>query len=185
MAVFRGSELDSGDGMLTTVWGPCFWHALHTMSFNYPVRPTCAQKAHYKAFMASLVHVLPCRFCRENLVKNYEKMPLTPARLASRATFSRYVYDLHELVNKMLKKKSGLSFAAVRERFEHFRARCTKASEDPPAEKGCTEPLYTGEKARCALSIVPVSDPCPTFQVAKACLKTRCARPPKNKTRRN
>ena len=26
--------------MLTTVWGPSLWHSLHTMSFNYPVKPT-------------------------------------------------------------------------------------------------------------------------------------------------
>ena len=45
--------------------------------------------------------------------------------MASRDSFSRYVYKLHELVNKMLKKKSGLSYCDVRERYEHFRSRCT------------------------------------------------------------
>ena len=30
--------------MLTTVWGPSMWHYLHTMSFNYPVKPTSLDK---------------------------------------------------------------------------------------------------------------------------------------------
>jgi len=47
--------------------------------------------------------------------------------MESRATFSRYIYDLHEVINKMLKKRSGLSYDDVRERYEHFRSRCTKS----------------------------------------------------------
>ena len=30
--------------MLTSVWGPSMWHYLHTMSFNYPVKPTPEEK---------------------------------------------------------------------------------------------------------------------------------------------
>ena len=37
---FNKQDYESGDGMLTSVWGPLFWHSIHTMSFNYPVRPT-------------------------------------------------------------------------------------------------------------------------------------------------
>jgi len=46
--------------------------------------------------------------------------------MESRDTFSKYVYDLHEHINKMLGKISNLSFEDVRERYEHFRARCSK-----------------------------------------------------------
>ena len=35
-----------------------------------------------------------------------------------------YVYELHETINKLLNKKSGLSYEDVRDRYEHFRARC-------------------------------------------------------------
>jgi hypothetical protein len=50
------------------------------------------------------------------------------------------VYKLHETVNKMLKKKSGLTYCDVRERYEHFRSRCT--DEKPkvfPLEKQVLE----------------------------------------------
>ena len=62
---------------------------------------------------------------RENLKENFKQMPLTMDKMASRETFSRYVYELHEHINKMLGKKSGLSYNDVKERYEHFRARCT------------------------------------------------------------
>ena len=46
--------------------------------------------------------------------------------MKNRQTFSYYVYRLHEIVNKMLGKSSGLCYNDVRERYEHFRARCTE-----------------------------------------------------------
>jgi hypothetical protein len=102
--------------------------------------------------------------------------------MESRDTFSRFVYDLHETVNKMLGKKSGLTYCDVRERYEHFRSRCT---QDAPKvfnfkefyrgkkhEKGCTEPLY-GKKAKCVISIVPQEVKVPTFSVDDQCIKKR------------
>ena len=67
---YTKKHYQSGDGMVTSVWGPPLWHYLHTMSFNYPVKPTPADKRNYKNFILSLRHVLPCRYCRENLTKN-------------------------------------------------------------------------------------------------------------------
>ena len=42
--MYTEEEYNSGDGMLTAVWGPSMWHFLHTMSFNYPAFPTKEQK---------------------------------------------------------------------------------------------------------------------------------------------
>ena len=182
--VYTKEEYKSGDGMLTTVWGPGIWHFLHTMSFNYPVKPTIEEKKHYRDFVLSLKYVLPCKYCRMNLVTNFKQLPLTMANMKNRETFSRYVYDLHELINKMLHKKSNLSFCDVRERYEHFRARCT--DEKPilfkftklnktiknKKEKGCTEPLY-GKKSKCIIKIVPQEEKGATFQMDKKCVKTK------------
>jgi hypothetical protein len=173
---FKKTDYASGDGMLTTVWGPSMWHYLHTMSFNYPVKPTEEEKRNYKDFMLSLQHVLPCRHCRENLKNNYKAFPLQACHMASRDKFSRYVYRLHETINKMLGKKSGLKYCDVRERYEHFRARCTeddtKIFKFKKKEKGCTEPLY-GKKAKCVIKIVPHDEKCPTLTVDKKCIKKR------------
>ena len=184
-SVYSQDDYNSGDGMLTMVWGPSMWHYLHTMSFNFPVRPTCHEKRQYQTFIINLQYVLPCGKCRKNLKKNFRKLPLTWKHMESRATFSKYVYDLHEIINTMLGKKSGLTFIQVRERYEHFRSRCTKSYKElqkarktrrarhkKPSigEKGCTEPLY-GEKSKCVLRIVPQNENIDTFEVDKKCIK--------------
>lgn len=197
---FTEREYGSRDGMLTTVWGPGLWHFLHTMSFNYPVAPTVKDKKHYRQFILQLRYVLPCGKCRENLVANFKRLPLRMADLESRETFSRYVYELHEVVNTMLHKTSGLSYEQVRERYEHFRARCasnkkrnskqTKKNMSKESktggktlkksnrkrgkkELGCTEPLYEGEKAKCVLKIVPLKEKCNTMQIDSKCFKKK------------
>lgn len=172
--VFKPRDFIAGDGMMTAVWGPPMWHYLHTMSFNYPVIPSLEEKRNYRNFILSLKNVLPCKYCRQNLKANFIKMPLTMAEMECRDSFSRYIYELHELVNRMLGKVSGLSYCDVRERYEHFRARCSedKTVVKPNTEKGCTEPLY-GKKAKCVLSIVPKEANVETFIVDKECVKTR------------
>ena len=193
--VYSETDFNSGDGMLTSVWGPSMWHFLHTMSFNYPVEPTQQEKNKYQCFVLSLQYVLPCKYCRMNFKKNLKQLPLTQSFLKSRGTFSKYMYDMHELVNKMLGKKSNLTYEEVRERYEHFRSRCTadadkmkgdyvkttttkrsnRSTTKRKKEKGCTEPLY-GKKSKCLIKIVPQDDSSPTFEMDKKCVKTRRSR---------
>ena len=99
---FTKKHFNDSNGMLTTIWGPPLWHFLHTMSFNYPVNPTEADKHHYRRFVLNLQHVLPCKYCRINLKENFKKMPLKYCAMKNRDTFSRYIYNLHEHINKML-----------------------------------------------------------------------------------
>jgi hypothetical protein len=86
------------------------------------------------------------------------------------------------------KKKSNLSYCDVRERYEHFRSRCTeekpkiftfknskaktKSNSKSKKEKGCTEPLY-GKKSKCVINIVPQEVKTDTFKVDEKCIKTR------------
>lgn len=188
--VFKKNDFYSGDGMVTKIWGPVAWTLLHTISFNYPVKPTLEQKHQYRDFILSLQNVLPCGTCRKNLTTNFKQLPLTMAEMESRDTFSRYIYNLHELVNRMLKKKSGLTYCDVRERYEHFRSRCThekpklypnfvkldsnkdEDSKNKNSEKGCVEPLY-GKKSKCIIKIVPQEEKGQTMQIDKKCVKTK------------
>lgn len=180
--VFKKSDYNAGDGMITSSWGPAIWHSLHMMSFNYPVKPTLEDKHNYRNFVLNLRHVLPCKYCRMNLKTNFKQLPLKMSHMKNRDTFSRYIYELHELVNKMLHKKSNLSYCDVRERYEHFRARCTeekpklfkfkKLAKTQKKEKGCTEPLY-GKKAKCIIKIVPQEEKSETFQMDEKCMKTK------------
>lgn len=172
--VFRKNDFYHGDGMLTKVWGPSLWHTMHTISFNYPTHPSPEDKKNYRDFIINLKNILPCKHCRINLQKNFKSLPLKMEYMKSRETFSNYIYSLHELVNKMLGKKSGLTYCDVRERYEHFRARCnTKVGDDENShKKGCTEPLF-GEKSKCLLRIVPDTYKAKTLKIHKDCLKKR------------
>jgi hypothetical protein len=186
--IFSSKDYNSNDGFLTTVWGPTQWHMLHTISFNYPVNPSEEEKNNYRNYILSLQNVLPCGACRKNLANNLKNYPLTIDHMKDRNSFSRYIYNLHEIVNEMLDKKSGLSYCDIRERYEHFRARCidkkpkiypkfsktlkNRKKKEKNIEKGCTEPLY-GEKARCILNIVPQEQKGESLQIDEKCMKTR------------
>ena len=157
MSVFNKEHFNSGDGMVTSVWGPPLWHSLHTISFNYPVKPSKEDKENYYNYFKSLENVLPCRYCRENYGENLKKLKFNKSHFKNRETLSKFVYNLHEHVNKNLGKKSGLSYTQVRDRYENFRSRCLndeKSMKETKIEKGCTDPLY-GIKSKCVLNIIP------------------------------
>ena len=187
---FNENDFKSGDGMMTSVWGPAMWHIMHTISFNYPVEPTKKQKKDYFNFYNNLKNILPCKYCRDNLKKNLKKIPLLREKtMKSRESLSRWVYELHEEVNYMLGKKSNLSYEDVRLRYEMFRSRCLKKPSQtlkkskkqkrvkgknktrkvkPKKEKGCVKPLY-GVKSKCVIHIVPKESNKESFVVDPTC----------------
>lgn len=174
---FKKKDFSSGDGMMTSIWGPSTWHFLHTVSFNYPVNPTDEDKKNYRNLILNLQNVLPCKYCRQNLKTNLKSHPLKMCYMKDRDSFSRYIYKLHEVVNKLLGKKSGLSYCDIRERYEQFRSRCTidkplMIKKTIKKEKGCTDPLY-GKKAKCVIKIVPQETKCKSLEIDKRCIRTR------------
>ena len=181
--VFNKKDYSSGEGMLTSVWGPNLWHVLHTISFNYPIHPTNAEKKKYIQFIKSLQYVLPCKYCRTNLKKNLKVVKLTKHVMKNRDTFSRWVYQLHNHVNKMLGKTCTISYLEIRDRYEHFRARCVsqkkqrgghrkkktkKKQHGGKKEKGCTKPLY-GIKPMSVINIIPRRKGVKTLQISPKC----------------
>ena len=201
---FHGTKCDGecqdpnvDNGMMTKVWGPPGWLFLHCITFGYPYTINEENIKHLKRreytrkFFHNVGHVLPCKYCRMNLRKNLKDLPLRDKDLKNRHTFSLWMYKLHEHINKMLGKKSGLTFEKVRERYEHFRARCTididkktnmikikpvrakkTRKKKKKKEKGCVEPLY-GKKSKCVIKIVPKDKKVPTFQMDDRCKKKR------------
>jgi len=166
---YTKEDYNSNNGMLTTVWGPPLWHFLHLMSFNYPVKPNKKQKSDYKRFICDLRNILPCKTCRDNFIKHLEKHPIDDA-MKNRNTFSRYIYCMHEKINKYLGKESGLTYNVVKERYEHFRSRCGKNTIKTKKE-GCSVAFKDHKKTRTLLSIVPSSKRCKTLKIDKKCWK--------------
>ena len=152
--VFSEKNYKTNDGMQTSIWGPPMWHILHTISFNYPVKPTKEDQENYYNFFFNIQYVLPCKSCRDNLSIYLKKHPINSKILKNRESLSKYIYKLHENVNKKLDKNSGLSFEDIKDRFEHFRARCIINPVQELKSNNCTEALY-GIKSKCVLNIIP------------------------------
>ena len=172
MSVFTNEDYNSNNGFLTSVWGPLLWNTLHIISFNYPVRPTEADKENYYQFIISLSKVIPCGKCRENVKTNLEATNFNKSKLKNRDTFSRFVYDLHNVVNRMLKKPNYLTYEAIRDRYELFRARCVDGVPTIPVhnkELGCIVPL-NNVKTQCMINIVPYKENIDSFNIDKKCI---------------
>lgn len=163
-------DYNSGYGFHTHIWGPIQWSMLHLISFNYPVQPTEDDKVNYMNYIQSLTHVLPCKACRDNLVKNLSAMRFGKHNLKDRATFSRFIYDLHNHVNQMLGKPKYLTYEQVRDKFELFRAKCINDTPTIPIHKtGCIQPL-NNIKSQSIIHIVPLKENQESLIIDRRCL---------------
>ena len=95
-------------------WGPKFWAVLHTISFAYPQNPSQEEKKHHIDYILSLQYILPCEACRQHVMQNLRKMKFGIHHMKNRDTFSKFVYDLHNEVNKMLGKPVYKTYAEVK-----------------------------------------------------------------------
>lgn len=89
------------------------------ISFAY--KPETQKNAMRQLFEV-LPFVLPCKFCRANLIEHYEKLPLEPA-LKNKETFTKWLYDIHNLVSDKLEKQGHKQedpppFSAVKQHYE-------------------------------------------------------------------
>jgi hypothetical protein len=177
MSVFTEKDYNSSNGMQSSVFGPPLWHTLHIISFNYPVKPTESNKKNYTNFIMSMEFTLPCVYCRTNFKKNITKAKFSPSVMNSRDSFSRFIYRFHNCVNEMLGKKIKISYEEVRDRYEHFRSRCSenekrsdiiKEQRETKKEKGCNDSLY-GRKSKCVIHIVPKNSKTEGFKMNSKC----------------
>lgn len=171
MPTGRKKDFESADGFSTKVWGPALWHVLHTISFNFPVRPTATERKQYHQFIKSLGHVLPCGVCRENYRTNLIKAKFSVAEsLRDRHTFSRFIYRLHQHVCTTVETKLPCTYTQMRQTYEQFRAKCVPNT--PGKHGGCTRSTAR-VPARCIIHIEPVrgSGHKRSFRVDRKCAK--------------
>ena len=88
--------------MNQNLWGPQLWFFLHTISFNYPLKPTDKDKDKIVSFLYGLQPVIPCKICRDHFKRNLAE---TPPKLESRKDFSEWMIDAHNEVNSRTGKK--------------------------------------------------------------------------------
>lgn len=126
------------NGLITKIWGPYFWETLHIISFGYPLEPTDEHKKNYREFYVSVRNVLPCKYCRESFTKFVLEdldTKLLDEDLKSRESLSRWVYKLHNRVNKKIGMDYNVTYDDIIQKYESMRAICV------PKAKSCSMPL--------------------------------------------
>ena len=150
----------SKNGMQTRVWGPAGWVFLHCIAQNYPEQPNLEQREHYRSFFRLVGTVLPCRYCRESYQQfiNEPDTLLDDKVMQNRTTFSKWLYNVHNKINKKLGINDPITFKQVTDKYESFRSKCTK-SEPLKVIHGCTNPSKNGSsRKRCEIKIVDVDE---------------------------
>ena len=170
----HGDSCDGGcvdpnvdNGMMTKVWGPTGWLFLHCVTFGYPYainldNPEHATKREeYQHFFHLLGKVLPCRYCRDSYQEFMKENPIE-SNLNTRKDLCRWLYDIHNKVNHKLGVPNCQipSFEQVQDRYEQFRAKCKKTTEDERVaniNKGCIKPA-DGTPKKCVINIIPCNN---------------------------
>jgi FAD-linked sulfhydryl oxidase len=81
--------------------GRATWLFLHTLAAQYPVRPTRRQRKDAAALMDILTRMYPCGECARHFSA---VVAANPPKTGSKAEFSRWMCDVHNVVNRSLGK---------------------------------------------------------------------------------
>jgi hypothetical protein len=129
---------NKNNGLITKIWGPAVWEALHCIAFGYPIEPTDEQKKEYKNFFLNIMNVLPCKFCRDSykdFITKEENTILKDCDMNNRESLTRWLYNMHNRVNLKLGINYKISYEDIVNKYESYRAKCI------PNENGCNMPL--------------------------------------------
>ena len=83
-------------------WGPYFWHIIHTISKNYPLKPNSIDKFKAKQLINLIAYVIPCLKCRQHYITNITKHK---PNFDNPYNFFKWTVKIHNLVNKSTKKQ--------------------------------------------------------------------------------
>ena len=109
-------------GLFPDIWGPHAWEFLHSVAYAYPINPTKLDIKNYKTFYSSLQHVLPCIGCKKSygsFITN--KLLLDDSVLKNRDSLTKWLFDLHEEVNKKLGKTYNVTYDEINNKYNNYR----------------------------------------------------------------
>ena len=89
---------------MSDIWGPHFWHLLHTISFNTNEYYTNVEKTMLSSFYNNISNMLPCIFCKSNYKIHIQQYPINN-HINGSQNLSNWVINIHNLVNEMNGKR--------------------------------------------------------------------------------
>ncbi len=127
--------------LLTKIWGPGTWVALHSISFGYPDNPSSKDKESYFEFFRLLGDVLPCSYCRDSYKKFIETgiTRLDEQTMDNRLSLTKWLYNVHEAVNNKLGVDYGVTYDDLVKRYSSYKAFC--GIRQDPSKLGCVGPV--------------------------------------------
>ena len=106
--------------MKPEIWGPHAWLFLHSITLEYPDKPSEQDKRDMIDFINSLGKVLPCMKCRNNFKTHLQKYPLDNKALESKKNLVKWLIDIHNCVNGVKKCKELSYDDALNELLKHY-----------------------------------------------------------------
>lgn len=80
------------------------WTLLHTMTANYPERPSVGEQEQAKTFMSLFARLYPCSHCADDF-RDWMSKGNSPA-VGSRSEFGTWACHAHNAVNEKLGKEA-------------------------------------------------------------------------------
>jgi len=85
------------------IWGKHYWFFLHTVAYKYPLSPNEVTKRKYYDLISNFPIFIPDEDISNHFARLLDKYPITPY-LVSRESFIRWVWFIHNKINRMLNK---------------------------------------------------------------------------------
>ena len=118
-------------GLIAKKWGPCFWMHMHLVAAGYPLKTSSVRQKAYMRYFVDLGQVLPCAKCRDHynlIIAGYVKRNTYKNKFKSRRSLQLFIHDVHNAVNRRLKKplanKNILSRYSLDSIENRYRAKC-------------------------------------------------------------
>ena len=85
------------------IWGPHYWHFLHTIAMTYPQYPSTITKKKYYELIQNFSLFIPVENMSGEFSKLLDKYPIQPY-LDNRDSFIRWTHFIHNKINEKLEK---------------------------------------------------------------------------------
>merc|ERR1711968_253613 len=92
-------EYGSKGGSWREFIGRRAWFVLHSFAAKYPEHPSEDDKIAMTNLIAAFGQLYPCKLCRKHLQQQLREPALGPPRVESRQALSKWVCELHNIVN--------------------------------------------------------------------------------------
>jgi hypothetical protein len=96
------------------IWGPGAWLFIHSITLNYPERPSIEHQTNMKNFIFSLTYLLPCEVCKYNYSKKIKKLNINNI-VKNKSNLIKMFIDIHNEVNVQTNKKKLTQQEAINE----------------------------------------------------------------------